>query len=43
MLNNNKIKFLENMVKSLSISVDDLSSKVELMRQEIKEIKNKKP
>ncbi len=41
MLNNNKIKFLEKMIKSLAISIEDLTSKVEILRQEIKELKRK--
>jgi len=42
MLNKGKIKFLEDMIKSLAISVEDLTSKVELLREEIKEIKKGK-
>jgi len=43
MLGSNKVRFLEDMVKSLAISLEDLTSKVELLRQEIKELKNRKP
>ena len=42
MLNSGKIKFLEDMIKSLAISVEDLTAKVELLREEIKEIKKRK-
>jgi len=42
MLNSGKIKFLEDMIKSLAISVEDLTAKVELLREEIKEIKKGK-
>jgi len=42
MLNKSKTKFLEDMIKSLALSVEDLTSKVELLRQEIKEIKKRK-
>lgn len=39
---NNKTKFLEEMVKSLAISVEDLTSKVDLLRQEVKELRDRK-
>jgi len=39
---NNKTKFLEEMIKSLAISVEDLTSKVDLLRQEVKELRDRK-
>ncbi len=42
MLGKGKLKFLEDMIKSLAISVEDLTSKVELLRQEVKELKAKR-
>jgi uncharacterized small protein (DUF1192 family) len=42
MLNKGKIKFLEDMIKSLAISINDLTSKVELLREEVDKIKMEK-
>ncbi len=42
MLGNKKIKLLEEMVKSLAISVQDLTTKVELLRKEINELKERR-
>lgn len=42
MLSGGKVKFLEEMIKSLAISVEDLTSKVDLLREEVKNLKNRK-
>lgn len=42
MLSKGKIKFLEDMIQSLAISVNDLTSKVEMLREEIEKIKREK-
>ena len=42
MLNKGKLKFLEDMIQSLAISVNDLTSKVEMLREEIEKIKRER-